>query len=109
YPGERRAPVEAHADERVAAQRRARVGADEGRRHPTAGPDPDRRARLLPGAEVPELRQSVAARHRLARGEGSVRRETRRRPRRRGVYLDFADAIARLGKPAIREKYGNLF
>src|SRR5213595_3957251 len=82
YPDERRAPVEAHADERVAAQRRARVGADEGRRHATAGPDPDRRARLLPGAEVPELRQSVAARHRLARGEGSVRRETRRRPRR---------------------------
>src|SRR5438552_2394414 len=27
----------------------------------------------------------------------------------RGVYLDFADAIARLGEPAIREKYGNLF
>src|SRR2546422_10990700 len=76
YPGERRAPVEAHADERVAAQRRARVGADEGRRHATAGPDPDRRARLLPGAEVPDLRQSVAPRHSLARGGGSVRRET---------------------------------
>jgi succinate dehydrogenase / fumarate reductase flavoprotein subunit len=27
----------------------------------------------------------------------------------RGVYLDFADAIQRLGKPAIAEKYGNLF
>jgi succinate dehydrogenase / fumarate reductase flavoprotein subunit len=26
-----------------------------------------------------------------------------------GVYLDFADAIGRLGEPAIREKYGNLF
>jgi succinate dehydrogenase / fumarate reductase flavoprotein subunit len=26
-----------------------------------------------------------------------------------GVYLDFADAIERLGKPAIGEKYGNLF
>jgi succinate dehydrogenase / fumarate reductase, flavoprotein subunit len=26
-----------------------------------------------------------------------------------GVYLDFADAIARLGAPAIRERYGNLF
>src|SRR5437899_567053 len=30
-------------------------------------------------------------------------------PGGRGVYLDFADAIARLGEPAIREKYGNLF
>src|SRR3989475_2484416 len=27
-------------------------------------------------------------------------------PGGRGVYLDFADAIARLGEPAIREKYG---
>ena len=27
----------------------------------------------------------------------------------RGVYLDFADAINRLGEQAIRERYGNLF
>jgi succinate dehydrogenase / fumarate reductase flavoprotein subunit len=26
-----------------------------------------------------------------------------------GVYLDFADSIARLGENAVREKYGNLF
>jgi succinate dehydrogenase / fumarate reductase flavoprotein subunit len=26
-----------------------------------------------------------------------------------GVYLDFADAIRRLGEPSVREKYGNLF
>ncbi len=26
-----------------------------------------------------------------------------------GVYLDFADAIQRLGQPAIKERYGNLF
>ncbi|HEV8676873.1 MAG TPA: fumarate reductase/succinate dehydrogenase flavoprotein subunit [Methylomirabilota bacterium] len=30
-------------------------------------------------------------------------------PGGRGVYLDFADAIQRLGEAAIREKYGNLF
>ncbi|MFI5208255.1 MAG: fumarate reductase/succinate dehydrogenase flavoprotein subunit, partial [Gemmatimonadales bacterium] len=30
-------------------------------------------------------------------------------PGGRGVYLDFADAIARLGEAAIRDKYGNLF
>ncbi|HEV8128330.1 MAG TPA: fumarate reductase/succinate dehydrogenase flavoprotein subunit [Candidatus Eisenbacteria bacterium] len=30
-------------------------------------------------------------------------------PGGRGVYLDFAEAIGRLGEPAIREKYGNLF
>ncbi len=28
---------------------------------------------------------------------------------RRGVYLDFADAMARLGRPVIEERYGNLF
>jgi len=28
---------------------------------------------------------------------------------RRGVYLDFADAIARVGAPTIADRYGNLF
>ncbi|MFE4171768.1 fumarate reductase/succinate dehydrogenase flavoprotein subunit [Streptomyces sp. NPDC056909] len=30
-------------------------------------------------------------------------------PGAQGVYLDFADAIARLGRKAVEEKYGNLF
>ena len=30
-------------------------------------------------------------------------------PRRNGVYLDFRDAIRRLGRDAIAERYGNLF
>ncbi|RPI38351.1 MAG: fumarate reductase/succinate dehydrogenase flavoprotein subunit [Nitrospiraceae bacterium] len=30
-------------------------------------------------------------------------------PGGRGVYLDFADALGRLGKEKIRERYGNLF
>jgi succinate dehydrogenase / fumarate reductase flavoprotein subunit len=30
-------------------------------------------------------------------------------PGGQGVYLDFADAIRRLGEPQVREKYGNLF
>src|SRR5690242_18124660 len=30
-------------------------------------------------------------------------------PGGRGVYLDFADAIARLGEATIRDRYGNLF
>jgi succinate dehydrogenase / fumarate reductase flavoprotein subunit len=30
-------------------------------------------------------------------------------PGARGVYLDFADSIQRLGKDVIRERYGNLF
>jgi succinate dehydrogenase / fumarate reductase flavoprotein subunit len=30
-------------------------------------------------------------------------------PGKRGVYLDFAEAIARLGENVVRERYGNLF
>jgi succinate dehydrogenase / fumarate reductase flavoprotein subunit len=30
-------------------------------------------------------------------------------PQKNGVYLDFADAIARLGRRTIEERYGNLF
>ncbi len=44
------------------------------------------RARLLPGAQVPGLRQSGAARRRLAQRQGSLRRGPRRRPgRARGL------------------------
>src|SRR5829696_1987147 len=30
-------------------------------------------------------------------------------PQKNGVYLDFGEAISRLGKPVIEERYGNLF
>ena len=50
HPGQRRAPVEAHADERVAPERRPRVGAEDARRHAAARADPGERARLLPRA-----------------------------------------------------------
>ena len=30
-------------------------------------------------------------------------------PQKNGVYLDFADAIGRLGEDVVRERYGNLF
>ncbi len=30
-------------------------------------------------------------------------------PQKNGVYLDFSEAVARLGKPVIEERYGNLF
>ena len=82
HPGHRRLPVEADADERVAAQRRPHLGAEDGRRHALARRRSPRRARLLPGAQVPELRQPGAARHRLARGQGGLRRGPRRRPGR---------------------------
>ena len=67
HPGVRRPPVQADADERVAAQRRPHLGAQAARglrqgpaRDPRGGP------RLLPGADLPLLRQPGPPRHRLA-------------------------------------------
>lgn len=45
---------------------------------------------------------SRAAREQIESGHGVG-------PLRNSVYLDFADALARLGKPTIAERYGNLF
>ena len=77
-------------------------------RDPRGGP------RLLPGADLPVVRQPGPPRHRLARRRRTMCDEGRGvGPEvdgvRRGVYLDFADAIERLGRDAIEEKYGNLF
>jgi len=54
------------------------------------------------GNLVPRDIASRAAKYQCDAGKGVG-------PGARGVYLDFADAIARLGRPAIEEKYGNLF
>src|SRR5439155_7572310 len=63
----------------------------------------------LSRATVPELREPRAAGHRVAARQGSVRRRARRGAGGHGVYLDFRDAIARLGRRVIAERYGNLF
>ena len=62
--GGRRAPGQAHAHVRVAAQRRATLGAAPSGRRPTAGGDSRGRARLLPRASLSALRQPGAARPR---------------------------------------------
>ncbi|MEO7079092.1 MAG: succinate dehydrogenase (quinone) flavoprotein subunit, partial [Rhodococcus sp. (in: high G+C Gram-positive bacteria)] len=54
------------------------------------------------GNLVPRDVASRAAKNQCDQGRGVG-------PNGLGVYLDFADAIERLGKPAIEEKYGNLF
>ena len=110
HPGERRAPVEAHAHERVAAERRPRVGAEDPRRQAAPGADPRERARLLPRAPVSELRQPGAARRRVAQRQGACATKAAAWARPGlAVYLDFADAIQRLGVETIKARYGNLF
>ncbi len=54
------------------------------------------------GNLVPRDVASRAAKEQCDRGHGVG-------PGGYGVYLDFADAIARLGEETIRERYGNLF
>ena len=87
HPGVGRPPVEAHADEREPAQRRPRLGAEDAGRHAAAAADPRGRARLLPRAAVPELRQPGA------------RATSRRAPPRRSATR--AAASARRSWPSI--------
>ncbi len=76
-------------------------------KHPTAISESDRDyilERLYPsfGNLAPRDVSSRAAKRACDEGKGVG-------PGGRGVYLDFADAIARQGRPRIEEKYGNLF
>ena len=66
HSGLGRVPIEAHPDERIAAQRRAGLGAGAKGRHAAAEQDPRSRARLFPGAQIPQLRQPGAARRGFA-------------------------------------------
>jgi succinate dehydrogenase / fumarate reductase flavoprotein subunit len=60
--------------------------------------------RLYPsfGNLAPRDISSRAAKRAVDKGQGVG-------PLKNGVYLDFSDAIARLGKHVIEERYGNLF
>ncbi|MEU6083489.1 fumarate reductase/succinate dehydrogenase flavoprotein subunit [Streptomyces sp. NPDC047108] len=77
------------------------------RRPPADIPEDDRDyflERLYPsfGNLVPRDIASRAAKHVCDEGHGVG-------PGGQGVYLDFADALARLGREAVEERYGNLF
>ena len=108
------APVEADPDERVAAQRRPDLGAEEGRglrQGPAEIAEQDRDyylERIYPafGNLVPRDIASRQAKNMCDDGRG-VGPEVD--GVRRGVYLDFTDAMNRLGRQAIEDKYGNLF
>ena len=103
HSGQRRTPVEADADVRDRCATTAASGCPKSKgdtRPPER--DPRGRTRLLSGAQISELRQPRAARRRLARREGSRATKAAASGRAaRGVYLDFADAIERLGTEVI--------
>ncbi len=95
---------------RIAAQRRARLGAEEKRAtsaRPHEIPESERDyylERKYPsfGNLAPRDISSRAAKEACDDGRGVG-------PGGLGVYLDFADAIKRLGEKTVRERYGNLF
>ena len=108
-------PVKADADERVASQRRTRLGpAQQGRSSrsvPRTSPRSDRYYYLEErypafGNLVP---RDVASRNALYVTNDGLGVGAEVGGERRGVYLDFAEAIDRLGEQTIRERYGNLF
>ena len=101
HPGPRRQPEQADAHVRVAPQRRPDLGAAEEGRDAQGGRHPRGRARLLPRAQVPELRQPRPPRHLLARGQAGLRRGARRRAGRPGRL----PRLRRVDRPARRERH----
>ena len=95
---------------RVAAQRRPRLGSEE------EGRQRGRRTRfrrasaiIISSANIRASATSPRATSPRAARRKSATKAAASAPSGRGVYLDFADAIERLGENTIRERYGNLF
>ena len=110
HPAVRRVPVEADADVRVVAQRRAGCGCPSRstttarrRRSPrTSATTTSNASTRASATSRPRDISSRAAKRAVDSGRGVG-------PKKNGVYLDFADAIGRLGKDVISQRYGNLF
>ena len=99
HPGERRLPVEAHADVGVTAQRRPHLGAREDGRPPLGRPDPrSRSATTSSSAATPRSATSCRATSRRAPRSARSTPVAASGPLKNGVYLDFAEAIGRLGE-----------
>ena len=111
HPRDRRAPVEAHAHVGVAAQRRPRLGAQAGRRPPAAGRDPGGRARLLSGAEIPEVSATWcrATSPRAPPSRCATRAAASARAAAASTSTSPTPSASTRGEAYIREKYGNLF
>ena len=110
HPGLRRVSVEAHADERIAAQRRPHLGAaEEGRQAPA-------RARFPRPSAITTWSASIRASATWCRATSppaTPRRSATKaaawaRAGSASIWIS-RDAIQRLGEHVIKERYGNLF
>ena len=110
HSGERRPSVEADADVGEPAKRRPRLGSEEEGRQASAGSDSRNRSAtttsngVIPsfGNLVPRDVASRAAKQQSDEGFGVGDTGL-------SVYLDFKEAIERLGIEIIKARYGNLF
>ena len=110
HPGVGRLPVQADADERVAAQRRPHLGARRAARtSATRGRSPRTSATTTWSASTRRSATWCPATSPPARPRTSATRAAASGPAGSGVYLDFADAIAAAGPQGVEAKYGNLF
>ena len=109
-PVSRRLPVQADLDERVAAQRRPDLGAEVGRGQARRRDrSPSRSATTTWSGSTRRSATWCRATSRPGPRRTSATRAAGSGPGGLGVYLDFADAIKRLGRKAVEAKYGNLF
>ena len=83
---------------------------------------PKQKGDTRPAAQIPEAERDYYLERRYPSFGNLVPRDVASRaakevcdeglgvgPGGQGVYLDFSDAIRRMGEPVVREKYGNLF
>ena len=110
HSGQRRKPIEADADVGIAPQRRPRLGAEAAGRQTAAGRDSRSGARLLSRAQIPELRQSRAARHFIARAPRKFATKAAAWAKAGAAFISISPMRSRVsGENTIRERYGNLF
>ena len=103
--------IETDPHVRIAAQRRTRLGRrNEASTAPTTRSNRRLRIATIILERIYPSFGNLAPRDIASRAAKEVCDEGRGvGPGGRGVYLDFADAISRLGEDTIRERYGNLF
>jgi hypothetical protein len=108
HSGERRLSIQAHADERVAAQRRPRLGAEEEGRQAPAEPDSRGERDYYLERRYPSF-GNLVPRDVASRNAKRCATKAAAWARRAGRVSRFRDAIRRLGEDDHRERYGNLF
>ena len=107
---ERRVPVEAHADERVAAQRRAHLGAEGAGRRARARQTSRRRSATTTSSAC--IRASATSRRATSRRARRSECATRAAASARAATASTSTSPMRSpgsGAPGIEERYGNLF